>query len=1009
MKSPPPELPHPTPQDTKPAQILAIELETRIATQPLHYRSGDEETAAASLHKVFLKTRDLLSEHLNAPAFQTAALFFLNHILRPNTARWHRWMVDHKFTDERSRRQFRYELQRLQPHLKEFLKTVNLIAEEEGDAVQEFARLAEKFPSVDDRPAQLGGEILAGFATEVGVKSGELHESLVIESSEDKASMDKRSKVATFLDASDIDRFERRSINRRRQKLEKEREDELKKEKATNETSRGNCPAGEATAGSPLQVPPRPSPPIDLPAEEAAAAESPVVNASGLCLSGGGIRSATFCLGIVQALVRRNLFAQFDYLSTVSGGGYLGTFLTSYLGARRDPDQGVQAIIREAFRATGGSESPALRHLRNNSRYLISGGLWARFKILGLLLTGIITNIFLMLPLPLVAVLVVWALWNLDYWQQGGWRTPAFTVFARLGIVFAGGWFLLPVVRNIARGAPHGSLKAGLRNFWEATCVILGILVLFFGCLLAIPTGFEIATAIRKSHPWEGASALARQVVNSEKLLGLIIILAPVIFGLFAFKSKPGTRSKKWMTIFFALSGPLLLFVVFLIVGNRAVGPEQPPVWCIGWVALVTFALAAWAWLFVDLNEFSPHRYYRNRLCECYLAAPGVSQRGQVSHLIRRLLHGREKNETLRQSGVGVLRQLPLSKINESGAAPYHLINCAANLPASMEPNLRGRDCDFFTFSRHYCGGPVCGYVSTNILEKLDSNMDLGTAMAVSGAAASSNMGVKTLRHFRFLMTMLNIRLGYWLRNPIAGLRSAGNAPGPFYLLREMMGWMHEKTDYLNLSDGGHIENLALYEMLRRRCKYIVVVDGAMEPGMEGADLMLAQRYAEIDLGVRFEIDLADLALDASRRSRAYAVFGKIHYSARPNGADADDLGWLIYFHLARTGGEPGYVLDYARQNPEFPHQTTGDQIYDEAQFEAYRRLGECAAESLFRPEISKPDKPVRPDIAASEDELPFKTLEGWFQALANSLLFDNDPAFESKDAGVAKVASSTL
>lgn len=79
-------LPVPQANDAAPAQILAIELETRIATQRLHYRSGDEETAAASLHKVFLKTRDLLSEHLNAPAFRTAALFFLNHILRPNTA-----------------------------------------------------------------------------------------------------------------------------------------------------------------------------------------------------------------------------------------------------------------------------------------------------------------------------------------------------------------------------------------------------------------------------------------------------------------------------------------------------------------------------------------------------------------------------------------------------------------------------------------------------------------------------------------------------------------------------------------------------------------------------------------------------------------------------------------------------------------------------------------------------------------------------------------------------------
>jgi hypothetical protein len=209
-----------------------------------------------------------------------------------------------------------------------------------------------------------------------------------------------------------------------------------------------------------------------------------------------------------------------------------------------------------------------------------------------------------------------------------------------------------------------------------------------------------------------------------------------------------------------------------------------------------------------------------------------------------------------------------------------------------------------------------------------------------------------------------------------------------------MTGWMHEKTGYLNLSDGGHIENLALYEMLRRRCKFIVVIDGGQEPGMEFADFMLAQRYAEIDLGVRFDVDLADLALNTDRRSRAYAVFGKVQYRQRADGSGGDDLGWIIYFKLARTGSEPGYVADYARLNPDFPHQTTGDQVYDEAQFEAYRRLGECAAESLFRPEISDPYSAARPDISNSNDG-NFETLDEWFQSLANSLLVDNDSAFD--------------
>ena len=170
-----------------------------------------------------------------------------------------------------------------------------------------------------------------------------------------------------------------------------------------------------------------------------------------------------------------------------------------------------------------------------------------------------------------------------------------------------------------------------------------------------------------------------------------------------------------------------------------------------------------------------------------------------------------------------------------------------------------------------------------------------------------------------------------------------------------MLGAVHEKARFVNLSDGGHIENLAVYELLRRQCKFIVCVDAGMEPGMECADLMRLQRYAAIDLGIRLHFDPSDLTLLPTSYSRAYAVLVKIDY-APPNDGSSEhssaQLGWMLYLKLAFTGTEPRYVLDYRRQNPAFPHQTTADQFYDEAQFEAYRALGESAAQSLFREEI---------------------------------------------------------
>jgi hypothetical protein len=328
------------------------------------------------------------------------------------------------------------------------------------------------------------------------------------------------------------------------------------------------------------------------------------------------------------------------------------------------------------------------------------------------------------------------------------------------------------------------------------------------------------------------------------------------------------------------------------------------------------------------------------------------------------------------------LQQVRLTDLGTDPAAPYHLINTTLNLPGSDNKELRGRDGDFFIVSKHYCGAPIVGYVPTPALQKADPHFDLGTAMAVSGAAASTSMGWKSLPHFRFLMTMLNVRLGYWLR-----WKPSPMGAGVWYFFREMLASMNERCRFLNLSDGGHIENLGVYELLRRRCKFIVCVDGGQEPGMECADLSRLQRYAEIDLGIGFEYSIADLSIQPNGFSRSSAILVKVTYPATSDG-QPQALGWLLYLKLALIGVEPVYVLDYRRQNPAFPHETTGDQIYEEAQFEAYRRLGEVAAENLFREEIVGPDK--------------ITTVHQWFQRLANNLLADNDPVFKTPQQSMA-------
>src|SRR5262249_48802836 len=154
-----------------------------------------------------------------------------------------------------------------------------------------------------------------------------------------------------------------------------------------------------------------------------------------------------------------------------------------------------------------------------------------------------------------------------------------------------------------------------------------------------------------------------------------------------------------------------------------------------------------------------------------------------------------------------------LMQIDLNSHAPYHLINSAVNLPSSANPALRDRKCDFFLFSKHWCGSAITGYYKTEAWKTNGSPVDLATAMAISGAAASSYMGLGSMSSLTALLTFLNVRLGFWILQPQK--RKCLKAPGFLCLVREMTGIaMSEKQDWLNLSDGGHIENMAVYELL---------------------------------------------------------------------------------------------------------------------------------------------------------------------------------------------------
>jgi hypothetical protein len=196
-------------------------------------------------------------------------------------------------------------------------------------------------------------------------------------------------------------------------------------------------------------------------------------------------------------------------------------------------------------------------------------------------------------------------------------------------------------------------------------------------------------------------------------------------------------------------------------------------------------------------------------------------------------------------------------------------------------------------------GGP---YIKPVPNGEIKSGISLGTAMAISGAAVSSNMGYHSSMSLSFLLTFFNVRLGVWLGNPgDAGGRLSWwhrlapkpcrpyETPGPLFALRplisELFGLTDDDSPYVNLSDGGHFEDLALYEMVRRRCRRIIVVDGDQDRGRGFDDLGNAVRKIWIDLGVRITFDDSGLLaaeLDAELAGIPYFALGTIEYVSDP-------------------------------------------------------------------------------------------------------------------------------
>jgi hypothetical protein len=366
-------------------------------------------------------------------------------------------------------------------------------------------------------------------------------------------------------------------------------------------------------------------------------------------------------------------------------------------------------------------------------------------------------------------------------------------------------------------------------------------------------------------------------------------------------------------------------------------------------IALAIALLASWR---VNINRFSLHALYRNRLVRAYL---GASR--QERHPDRFTGFDPEDNVRMHELWPAVSKERCL----------FHVVNIALNVVAAKRLAWQERKAESFTVSPRHCGSAYVGFRRSKHYD--DGPKDekaqydpsrkfgiaLGTAMGISGAAVSSNMGYHSSPSLGLLLTLFNVRLGWWLGNPgPAGDKAdAYRREGPRFsalpLLFEACGQTTDQRPYVYLSDGGHFENLGLYEMVRRRCRLIVLVDAGCDAGFAFEDLGNAVRKIYIDLGIRITFEKLEELKNrpseqtlrrASQTGIPYHAIGTIRYSDPSADGPGCKDGKVIYIKPAYHGSEGAAIQAYAKANKTFPHETTADQWFTESQFESYRALG---------------------------------------------------------------------
>lgn len=853
-------------------------------------------------------------------------------------------------------------------------------------------------------------------------------------------------------------------------------------------------------------------------------------NLFGVALSGGGIRSASFCLGVLQALKARGLIPRIDYLSTVSGGGYIGASMVAAMSRSDTQGQFPFAVTDEASGPNSANGSPhaaassddvrdsePVSHIRDHGRYLIPHGMADILPSLAIVLRGLAVNAFLVLALllPLATVTVIanptaqdlprsifyqigaflWTGERATCTAPGGWCGFPFVVSVALvaaTFLYLLGWglwrslperhgikgrmsdrevrsrgtrlsgVLMTLTLSVFLAEAQGPILAYLRDYLTRQ----GEGQTALPTIATVLTAFVVATAslratlvdwIQKAMKDATIAVKLRAVASKGALVAAGLIVPLLLYAAFLALSLWGIADRVEFTRGQYSLSPDFLFIESLVPGLCVVASLLLAweIWVFLWReqgratlatlfrlmgenkskalkgVLVLVAIAA----FLITAAIATRESGGYGMVKVYLLATAIvlmltinfSENANGLHRLYR-----ERLSTAFRLGRDLERNssLRLSQINRK-KAPYLLINTTLNARqrsedkrdpqidqtphgdrrslAEPDPVKRGRNAEFFLFSRNFVGSDLTGYVSTRRMEQKVRQLDLATAVAISGAAVSSSMGRVQIGLLRPTLALLNLRLGYWMlnprfmkREPVVATRDTTPPPKrPWYyfglgspprakkaqaaptetrwydflrayLVAESFGLLSGDAAKVYLTDGGHIDNIGLYQLLKRKCRVIIVADAEADPAMTFGALVDAERFARIDLGVRVDIKWQPVRVAALSRNTSREQYipeaspaHDCHFAIGEIDYGAGEKGILLYIKATATGDEPDYVLDYERRFPAFPHETTGDQFFSEEQMEAYRALGFHAAwRALAEPDPKKPSAPRPADIA---------------------------------------------